>query len=286
QAQEFFLRLDPSVLAGAVEGPEVVPNVVINEVSSNPNDFVELKNLGATPADVSGWRLVEGGNGAKTIPAGTTIAPGGLLLVEFTKDVDPGLGSSDSVTVFTSKGTQVDTYAWSAHVTSHSRCSTSGLIFWPTTGANGSGAPSPGAANNCTGPAVAGQADVVVNEVVSTAIAGAPKDFIELYNKGANPVNLSFWKLTDNDPGQADHVYVIPEGTILAPGAAIAFESETTFPFGLGSADSARLVSPYDVLVDEYTWAAHQNAGGRCPNGTGNFVNGLTATPNASNACP
>ncbi len=36
QAQEFFLRLDLSVLAGAAEGPEVVPNVVINEASSDP----------------------------------------------------------------------------------------------------------------------------------------------------------------------------------------------------------------------------------------------------------
>lgn len=287
-AQEFFMRLDPSVLAAPANAPEVVPNVVINEVNSTlqPNDWVELLNKDATPADISGWTLTDSEGGVKTLPAGTTIPANGIYLVNLVSNVDFGLGKADSVTVATSRGTKVDSYAWTDHVKSASRCGTTGLVFWPTTGDNGSGAPSPGAVNNCTGPTIAGQADIVINEVVSNPIAGAPKDYIELYNKGTTTVNLSFWKLTDADFTQPDHVYVVPEGTTIAPGAALVFENETTFPFGLGGADSARLLSPYDVLVDQYSWTTHQVAGGRCPNGTGNFVNNLTATPNAVNACP
>jgi len=58
-----------------------------------------------------------------------------------------GLGNGDSVALTTSLGTPVDSYAFAAHVSSASRCGTSGLVFWPTTGANGSGAPSPGIEN-------------------------------------------------------------------------------------------------------------------------------------------
>ncbi len=56
-------------------------------------------------------------------------------------------------------------------------------------------------------------------------------------------MNLSFWKLTDADFTQPDHVYVIPEGTTIAPGTAPVFENETMLLFGLGGADSARLLA-------------------------------------------
>jgi hypothetical protein len=122
-----------------------------------------------------------------------------------------------------------------------------------------------------------GAARVVINEVLST---GSP-DFIELYNAGDATADLTGWTLTDNDP---THIFAIPAGTTLAPGAYLGFGD--VLGFGLGSADSAILFDPALTAVDRYDWTAHVSSHGRCPNGSGGFQ--LTAVPSsgAANACP
>jgi hypothetical protein len=59
-------------------------DVVINEIMYHAvsdldgDDFLELNNTGSTPVDVSGWTF---SGVTLTLPAGTTIAPGGFLVV-------------------------------------------------------------------------------------------------------------------------------------------------------------------------------------------------------------
>ncbi len=59
--------------------------VVINEIMYNPisglddDEYVELLNRGAAPADLSGWRFESGIS--FTFPAGTSVSPGGYLVV-------------------------------------------------------------------------------------------------------------------------------------------------------------------------------------------------------------
>lgn len=282
QAQSFFLRFSPQLLGGAGStAPEQVPDVVISEVNSNvsPADYVELHNRGATPANVSGWTLTDAGGGLFTIPNGTTIAADGYLLLNA---LGFGLGSNDSTTLSTALGTEVDAYAWSAHVATHSRCGTTGLVFWPTTASGGSGQPTPGAANDCVGPTVAGQTDIVINEINSSG-----NDFVELYNRGATGVDLGDWKLTDNDP---THVFVLPAGTSIAAGGFLVIEGDwTTTPpalsFGLGQGDSVILYSPYDAQVDNQTWTGHAQTASRCPDGSGPLTNPSTPTKGSANAC-
>lgn len=63
-------------------------DIVISEIMYHPlsdldgDDFLELSNTGSTPVDVSGWTF---SGITLTLPAGTTIAPGGFLVVA--KDV-------------------------------------------------------------------------------------------------------------------------------------------------------------------------------------------------------
>lgn len=65
--------------------------VLVSEVEANPggadagNEWVELANLGFGDVDVSGWtiRTTHGAPAALTLPAGTTIAGGGRLVVTF-----------------------------------------------------------------------------------------------------------------------------------------------------------------------------------------------------------
>jgi hypothetical protein len=55
--------------------------------------------------------------------------------------------------------------------------------------------------------------------------------------------------------------------------------------FGLGSTDSVVLYDVDDNVIDEHTWTVAQTTGGRCPDGSGPFQNGQTATPGAANSC-
>lgn len=299
-AHSFFVRLPVSVLGGVepVTPPEVIPDVVISEVNTNlgPNDWVEVHNRGATPADVSGWKLYDNGGAGIinpfVVPEGTTIPAGGYFLANLISGTHFGLGQNDEVTVATSLGTVVDSYAWGPHQISASRCGTREPFFWLTKGllVDGSGEPTPGTANDCVGPAVAGQSDIFINEVRTQGM-----DFVELFNNGASTVDLGNWAVTDSEPHLPGHVYVIPPGTTIPAGGFLLIEGDSSgassqLTFGLSADDAVRLLSPYEQLVDTYAWSgAHRNTASRCldPGGTGVFVfvNLTPATKGSANSC-
>ena len=140
EAHNFFVRFSSQTLLGTVQ-PEEVPGVVINEVNSNSSssgydDFVELYNGDSVVADVGGWKIRDDAANEYVIPGGTTIAPGEYLVV-WDADGLPGLGNGDAAYLFTSLDTMVDGYDYEGHVSSASRCGTTGLIFWPTDGVTG-----------------------------------------------------------------------------------------------------------------------------------------------------
>jgi len=70
--------------AGTTNAAMLIRDVVINEIMYNPisgdedDEYIELHNRGAGPADVGGWRFVDGIDFA--LPPGTSI-PGGAYLV-------------------------------------------------------------------------------------------------------------------------------------------------------------------------------------------------------------
>src|SRR3954471_5444359 len=74
----------------------------------------------------------------------------------------------------------------------------------------------------------------------------------------------------------------IPAATTIPPGGF--FPTDPTF--GLGNPDGVTLRNGATVL-DEYHYADHAlNTWGRCPDGTGAFVNTSAATKGAANSCP
>ncbi|MFL6159763.1 MAG: lamin tail domain-containing protein, partial [Marmoricola sp.] len=256
----------------------VVPNVKINEVESNGDavgDWVELKNIGSTDADVSGWKILDNDPAhvanPEVVPAGTVIQPGGYyaLYTEFTPAPGFGLGTADSVTVLLPDGTtQVDTYSWTAHAAAtYGRCPDGTGAFATTT------TPTRGLANVCS--------PVRINEVESN---GDPVgDWVELKNIGGTDVNIGGWVFKDNV--DAD-VYTIPAGTVV-PANGYKVLDVADFVFGLGGADSARLYDGSGSLVDAYTWTAHATQTyGRCKDGLGDFVDTTAPTKGAANACP
>ena len=122
---------------------------------------------------------------------------------------------------------------------------------------------------------------IKINEIESSG--GVPGDWVELYNAGSGSADLSGWVFKDNDD---THNYVIPSGTVVAPGGYFLLE-EAAFGFGLGAADSARLFPPGSTTaLESYTWTAHATTTyGRCPNGSGAFTTTATVTKGAANDC-
>lgn len=120
-----------------------------------------------------------------------------------------------------------------------------------------------------------------INEVESNG--GVPGDWVELYNPTTAAVNIGGYGFKDNDETHA--LYVIPASTSIPAGGYYMLE-EAAFAFGLGAADSARLYNPGGTLIDSYSWTAHAaNTYGRCPNGTGSFINTFSSTKSTTNDC-
>jgi hypothetical protein len=264
-------------LLAAVPANAADTDIKINEVRSNPGvDFVELINTGSTSVDIQNWTAADSAAAPLVITTNSTvIAPGGLFTFE-PNDASYGtaafgLGASDSITIKTSGGTQVDTYNWTTHRTpSASRCpDSSGDLLNATTATQG-------AANECPNP----YSGLVINEVESSG--GTPGDWVELFNTTGSSIDLSGVVFMDSDP----RTYAIPSGTSIAAGGYYVL-NEAAFGFGLGGADSARIFRPGgSTSIASYSWTAHAGVTyGRCPNGSGEFANTKTATKEAANDC-
>ena len=105
---------------------------------------------------------------------------------------------------------------------------------------------------------------IVINEInYNSSDVFNPEDWVELYNSSESPINIGTWKLKDE---ANDHVFIIPENTILLAGNFIVLCKDSTaftslFPevtnfigdlgFGLGGGgDMVRLFDSYEQLID------------------------------------
>ena len=82
-------------------------------------------------------------------------------------------------------------------------------------------------------------------------------DFVELFNTGTGPVDLSGWVLKDNSENNS---YTFPAGSTIAAGEYKVLSGERVdFVFGLGNGDSVRLYSDSDLTtpLDSYAYPAH-----------------------------
>lgn len=280
---------------GAANDCSVAPvtgSIVINEVDSQPADWVEFYNPGTAAFDISGFEIRDNSDDHRwQFLPGTTIAGGEYLLVEEgsiglvdgveTAFRDPiGIGSADRIRLFDASGTQIDdTKPWSAHAAIDGDAGAATLARCP----DGVGEfvlayPTPGATNSCVLPTV------VINEIESN---GDTTDWVEVLNTGAAAVDLSGWSVMDSDPnGHAGETTPLPVGTVLEPGAYFVFDQPANFIFGLGNGDTVTIRDANGSTVAEHVYTAHA-AGvlARCADGTGDFVDLEVSTKGLRNAC-
>lgn len=123
---------------------------------------------------------------------------------------------------------------------------------------------------------------VAINEVDSN---GDPEDWVELYNYGASPVDLSGMFLRDNKDDDPDHLE-FPDGTLLRAGEYLLLD-KSDFLFGIGKDDTIRLFdADGTTLIDSVHWTEHAaTTYARCSDGTGTWVVSDAKTPGAANDC-
>ncbi|MEV7609795.1 lamin tail domain-containing protein [Microbacterium sp. NPDC089320] len=267
-------------------------SIVINEVDSQPADWVEFYNAGDAPLDISGYEIRDNSDDHRwQFLPGTEIAAGEFLVVEEgtiglvggveTAFRDPiGIGSADRIRLFDPAGALIDdTQPWNGHAAIDGDAIAATLARCP----DGAGAfvlayATPGAANTCVMP------DVVINEIESN---GDATDWVEIVNTGSAPVDLSGWTVMDGDPvGHAGETTPLPAGTVLAPGAYFVFDQPADFVFGLGNGDTVTIRDANLNVVDEHVYAAHaEGVLARCADGGGDFVDIAVSTKGQRNAC-
>ncbi|MCF2707334.1 lamin tail domain-containing protein [Arcanobacterium haemolyticum] len=308
----------------------ILPDLLISEVESSPDgtpddsrDWIELHNRGSQPIDISGYTLKDNKDSHSYVfPAGTTLAPGEFVVISEIIDTTPGghftfgLGKEDSVRLFDEAGTLVDSVSWTSHApTTYVRADDGSLVAssTPTPGSANAyvsdtpGTPDPTTPTDPTNPTPENPTtpttptpSLVVNEIDS-----APADYVELYNAGTQPFNLTNVEIRDNSD---DHRFRFTSGTI-EPSAFVVVDAQTAglvyddatatyvpgifdSAIGIGSGDSIRLFDASGALIDSYSWTAHAAIEGdeaaatyaRCPDGTGPFAL-ATPTLGAPNQC-
>ncbi|MDB6071219.1 MAG: exported protein of unknown function, partial [Verrucomicrobiales bacterium] len=231
------------------------PTVSLSEVladSATQTDFVELRNWGTAPADLSGCSISDDpALPAKYVfPAGTPLlAPGGYMVLNALQLGFNLSKGGETLRLGAAGGGLLDTLSFGPQLTDFSIAR------------NGSdwrlGMPSPGAATTavCTLGSARG---VRLNEWLGSNSIIVTGDFVELYNPDVLPVDLSGYSLSQdfrNEPGQSTFPpfsFIAGAGflELSADGDAAAGPDHLNFKISR-IRDSVALLDPVGQVVDD-----------------------------------
>ena len=190
---------------------KVDPFLIINEVHlkssiDSDQDFVELRNVGQSQVDLSGWELRDNDGNKFTFPAETKIEKAGLLGIWCGKGevaglrTNFGLGQSgDSVALFDVTGNRVDAVTFGSVQGSIIRENAGWVLGRSTFGAPNQILP------------MASITELVINEWMADPDEG-DRDWIELYNPHATaPALITGLHIrVDNEVGGVNRIATIP----------------------------------------------------------------------------
>ena len=244
--------------------------VVLNEINSSPDDWVEIVNLTNDKVDVSGfevrdnsddhrWKFPENSYIQKDEALVIDANSEGLIYDDEAKEYKSGtfsealgLGSGDSVRLYDNKGNLLDSYSWTEHAQYNNDKALASFGRYPDkTGLFTLTKETKGKKNEII------PNQIVINEIESN---GDETDWVEIINIGASDVDISSWYLLDNDPeGHKAETTPVSSKTILKPGEIYVFDQNKDFTFGLGKADSVTIYDKNGSIIDSYSWKGHAN---------------------------
>ncbi len=194
--------------------PSPLRNVVINEIlphSENPAvpQFIELYNHATNSVDVSGCIVTDDPTTNKfIIPSGTVIGPAGFVAFTQSQFNFTLNGAGETLYFIKPDGSRIlDAVQFGAQP--------NGVSYgrWPD-GANdfyNFTTNTPGTNNSAI---LIG--DIVINELMYDPISGNDDDqYIELYNKGTNTVNLNGWQLLSAVTFTFPSINIAPNGYVV-----------------------------------------------------------------------
>lgn len=271
--------------------------LVINEVNSSPDDWIELLNLGTKTMDISGYEIRDNSDDHRwKFADGTVINANEMLVVDAqskgkvfddktnnyvddTFEAAIGIGSGDAIRIYDNNGVLLDECSWSEHASYNGDAALASIGRYPDgTGSFSLTKETKGKVNEWYKP------EISINEVESDC-EDVVSDWVEIYNYGTTDVDISGWYLYDNDPvGHATDIKPVKEGTILKSGEFYTFEINTDFSFGLGKDDKAVIYNKDGNVIDEFSWSNHATGVyARIPDGTGEFIDFATSTKGKAN---
>ncbi len=201
---------------GQMDGftPSPLRNVVINEIlphSEKPavSQFIELYNHSTNSVDVSGCILTDDPTTNKfVIQAGTVIGPAGFLSFTQSQFGFTLNGAGETLYFIKPDGSRVlDAVQFGAQA--------DGVSYgrWPD-GANDFYAFTTNTPGTNNSSILIG--DIVINELMYDPISGNDDDqYIELYNKGTNTVNVSGWQFATGVTFTFPNVSIAPNGYLV-----------------------------------------------------------------------
>jgi Lamin Tail Domain/Bacterial Ig domain/CotH kinase protein len=201
-------------------GSDPIRNVMINEFLAHTDDplqdFIELYNHGNQAVDISGaWLSDDPKTNRYQIPAGTVLAPRGFKSFNQTTLGFALNAGGESIFLVNSNQTRVI-----------DAVSFQGQANGVSTGRYPDGAPeiyelstlTPDGAN--TAPFLR---DIVINEIMYSPISGKNADeYLELYNRGASPVDVSGWRFTSGID------FKIPANTVVPTNGYLVVAKDAT----------------------------------------------------------
>jgi hypothetical protein len=234
---------------GSLGVPLRITELMYNPIGGSTCEFLEVQNIGTAPLDVSGFSF-QGIN--FTFPNGTIIQPGAVLLLANNASPSAFATRYPGVTVFGYYGGNLNNGGERIAILDRNGQVVTEVTYnnaggWPTA-ADGGGYSielidpyadlnSPAnwrastAPNGTPGlpPVTPPLGDVVLNEIMADNETAAQNggdfpDWLELYNRSTNAVNIANWSLSDSGNARK---FVFPADTIIAAGGYLVVWCDT-----------------------------------------------------------
>jgi len=279
-----FFLFWPSFLL-ATEPLEVLINEIawMGNENSITDEWIELFNTTNHSINLEGWRI-QAGDGSPNISLGGQILADSYFLLERTDESTVPAVESDLIYKgsLENNGEILELYDNSGNLIDSVNCSEgwfagdnktkqtmarrdSQLLgnessVWQTSQNPGG---TPKAKNSTVFPEeklkkedVTYPSDIVISEILPDpeGIADAEGEYIELFNKSREKVNLSGWKITDT-VGSGAKAYTFPESTIIeGEDFLISYRKETGIILNNLNGDVIRLFWPSGQKIDEVAY--------------------------------